>query len=352
MVHTVVPVPGVVIRGVVASVPEDVVSNAESLRPLFGSATDKLVRSIGIESRSVASQGTTGLDLALDAARALFDEMDLDPSRIGAVICVTFTPESPLPGDAPKAQNLLGLPSSTLAFDVNMACAGFVYGLYLAGLISQSTDKPVLLLDYDVQTPFVDPVDKTTLPLMSDAGTATLVDQQSDVSKQSFFSFFTDGTGRNALHIPSRNSYPPAGVANINLRSAPLGKIHMDGFLVYKFVAQSVTSLIKFFLESVSDHPERVDNFVPHQANMYMVERLAASVGIRKSSVWKSAKIYGNPASASIPLTIALNGEARGGTSDRLLIAGFGAGLSAAVGRVFLDGAGPFRVISYKQGQE
>lgn len=354
----VLSIEGVAVKGIVACLPQNKVDTEQSCLPMYGASGVKtLIKATGIESKRIASVGTTSLDLCVYAANELLKKTQTKLESVGAVICVTFTPEHIMPADAPSAQHRLGLSKEILAFDINMACSGYGYGLYVAGLLAKQLKKNVLLLDGDVQSAYLSNHDKSTAPVMADAGTATLVAPSNDVSKWNF-SFYTDGEKCKSLYIPaggSKQKTSESDIVDIEYEDGSRRKnteIYMDGFEIFKFVALPTCKFIKTFMEDQHLSDESIDIFVPHQANIYMITELTKKLKISKEKMWKSGDKYGNPSSASVPLTIAENAakwfsENRG---SRMLFSGFGGGLSASVGKIDLNKDACYSVVEYNGG--
>ena len=223
------------------------------------------------------------------------------------------------------------------------ACAGWGYGLYLAALLVRETGKKVLLLDGDKQSAFLDAHDPATAPLLSDGGTATVVEKgkgkkeegRSDGDAAWRFAFLTDGAKGEALKLEKD------------------GTIQMDGFGVFRFVATDVVRFLKDFIgecaaverdlpserrEGRERQEEReADFFAPHQPNVYLVRQLAKAVGLA-DRVLVSADRFGNLSSASVPTTLAAHTEKLKAASapPRVLVAGFGGGLAISAGLIDL----------------
>lgn len=346
------------IEGIVACLPENIVNNKEKCVGLFGDKVDNLIKATGINARCIADVGTTALDLGVEAAKELMKRTKTFPEEIGAVICVTFTPEYLMPADAPGAQARLGLSNYVLAFDINMACSGYGYGLYVASSLANSLNKKVLLLDGDVQSAYVSKLDKSTVPVLADAGTATLISPSKN-SKKWKFSFLTVGEKREALFIPAGGSKRPMKNEDLDYIEYDDGSkrresdIYMDGFEIFKFVAQDVSKFIQKFINTIELKPEDINAFIPHQANIYMIEKLSKKLKIPKDKLWKSGDVFGNPSSASVPLTIAKNTNEwfENNVCDEVLITGFGGGLSVSVANIQLKKEGFYSVINYDKGE-
>ena len=298
------------IAGVCACVPKNAVRNEA-----------KVAEATGIVTRRIAAEGTTALDLCVKAAERVLSDTGAKPEDFGAILFVTFTQRDRMPAAAVQAQARLGFPKGIVAFDVSLACSGWGYGLYLAGLLARETGKKVLLLDGDVQSAFTGD-DEATVPLLADGGTATVIENCSDCSDCSIvrlpwqFGFVADGEKGGARRLSHGES------------------IKMDGFGVFRFVATDVVAYIKEFLRHSTTTTSDYDYvFVPHQPNAYMVRQLAKSLGIDEARTAISCDALGNLSSASVPATIAWKG-----VRGPVLFAGFGGGLSVSVGLIGLDG--------------
>lgn len=336
---------GVKIIGIVGCVPEKLVDNKLSIVNLFEDKLDTVIKATGITHRSIAAEKTTSLDLCVFAAEELFLQTNTNPEEIGAVIHVTFTPEYLMPGDSQFAQTRLKISKNSLVFDINIACSGYGYGLYIASLIAKTLNKKVLLLDGDVQSKYVSANDKSTIPVLADAGTATIIEPSTDNEDFWEFAFYSDGSNREALFIPAGGSKNKMNFDDLKDRNYQDGSkrkqkdIFMDGFEIFKFVAKDVSSFIKnFMLETHRSH-DSYDSVTFHQANMYMIDQLAKKLGFNTDKVWKSGNVYGNPSSCSVPLTIAhtLSNENPNKGKIKTLLSGFGGGLSISVANIVLD---------------
>ena len=311
-----IELPALTIESVFGCVPARAVDNLSLLSELVGPAkAESIVQATGFATRRVATEGQGVFDLALPAAhRAL---VGVEPSEIGGVVAVTFSQPERFPALAIRLQHALGLPQDVAALDVGLACSGYPYGLFVAGQLASATGKQVLLVDGDVQSAYVDASDPNTLAVMGDAATATRVSATGGPAR---FAFRTDGAGADVL------------------RCGADGKIRMDGFGVFRFVAGPVTEFLRSFLAETG----MPDLFVPHQANMYMVRQLAKALNL-SDQLLTSGELYANPGSCSVPLTLAAShmvGRALRASRTPpplALLAGFGAGLSAAAAFVELS---------------
>lgn len=235
-------------------------------------------------------------DLALSAVRLL------PPADYGAVVAATFSNPERFPALSVRLASALGLPAGTPAFDLQLACSAYPYAVYLAGKLAGDTGKPALVVDGDVQSRLVDANDHATGRIFSDAATATVVSAApAGAGRQSAFGFLTR--------------------ADEALRCSETGPIRMDGFKVFSFVATEVSAFLRTFGTDF-------DFFAPHQANPYMVRQLAKTLGLSDRLLTVDEAVL-NPGSCSVAMALAA-----GACPGRALIAGFGAGYSAAAGVV------------------
>ena len=298
---------GVDIEAVFGCVPANAVDNLASLTELVGAEKAKsIVKATGFATRRVAIEGSDVFDLALPAAKRAIE--GTDPSQVAGVIAVSFSNRDRFPALSARLQYALGLSAATAAYDISMACSGWIYGLFAAAQLVKATGKKVLLVDGDVQSAWTDRTDPNTLAVMGDGASATLLAPGGGVWD---FAFYTDGSGADALRCRET--------------------ISMDGFGVFRFVAGPVRKFLSSFLQSSQLLAGTDPVFVPHQANMYMVRQLSDALGL-KDRCFGSGEKYANTGSSSAALTMAdgLGCIPADGARMAVLFAGFGAGLSAA----------------------
>lgn len=281
----------IVLERVAAVVGEEERDNLAIVSPEVVAATGFPVR---------RTTGGTLFDMALKAAASAVRDTAAD---ITGVIAATFSNEVRFPSLAVRVAGALGLPGSVPAFDVQMACSAYPYALFAAGQLAAAAGGKVLVVDGDVQSRFAK--EPATEVVSSDACTATLVSAGEGTSRFAFFSGYGE-----------------------QLKCAE--RMEMDGFGVFTFVATTVRRVLGDLIAAEASPP---DWFVPHQANMYMVRQLAKSLKLDDRLLTSGGK-FGNTGSASVPLTIASNADAFCNGGSRVLVAGFGAGLSAAAGFV------------------
>lgn len=304
------------IVGVASAVPKNKIFNME-LASLYGKEeTEKLISSIGVDSRHVVIDGQTTSDLCYEAAKLLLNDIGWCEKSIDAIIFVSQTGDYQLPATACILQQRLNLQSSTIAFDINLGCSGYVYGLYVASLLV-GTNKRVLLLVGDTISKLLKKGDRSTELLFGDAGTATAL----EFKKGECFNFELGTDGSGAKHIIAKN---PINHFQ-DIRGLDSAYLEMDGGEVFSFTLSRVPKLIKKILSDISIEPESISNCIFHQANRFMIKHLAKKSKFDMNKVPLSIEKYGNTSSASIPLTLCM---AENTAKDNTLLVGFGVGLS------------------------
>lgn len=283
----------------------------------------------GIRERRIADPAQSVATLATDAARAALADAELNPVDIDLIIVATSTPESPMPSTAAHVAARIG--STAGGFDLNGACAGFAYGLGAAtAMASAGLGQRLLVIGADTMTRVVDPDDRSTAVLFGD-GAAALVLESNGCAQASAVA----QTG--VVPEPDRAGLIAADFAadgdSIGLLGIPAGTHHirMNGRELYRRVVREVTASIGRVLTDARVSPAAVDWFVPHQANVRIVDAVVERAGLDPARVLHGGELVGNTSAASIPLM--LDSARREGTvrdGETLLVCGFGAGLSVA----------------------
>jgi 3-oxoacyl-[acyl-carrier-protein] synthase-3 len=295
----------------------------------------RLIQSTGIEERHIADENTCASDLCLAAAEQLLADGKTDRTGIDALIFVTQTPDYRQPATAMNIQHRLGLPKSTLSFDINLACSGYVYGLSVAFAFTQAAGiNKVLLLAGDTLSKVVSRKDKATLPLFGDAGTATLVEKGN--YPHTCFTLNSDGGEAGIINIPCGGYRQPSSPESLEEIAAPDGNIrngeqlYMDGAEVFNFGLREVPKDIRNLLLFTGESPDTVDLIIYHQANRFMTDFFTRKLKFSTEKTPCSIDRFGNTASASIPLTIVseMHDPDRYTKRKKVIISGFGAGLS------------------------
>lgn len=320
--------------GLSAAVPKESVANMD-LELLPPRDRIALVRTTGIEQRRVAPADLCASDLCHAAAVALLDALAWDVATIDLLVFVTQTPDYTIPGTASQLQARLGLGKHVMAIDLNQGCAGYVYGLSIAAaMLGAGRLRRALLLVGDTITHTLSPEDKSTVPIFSDAGSATALEYDA-AAPPMHFNLQTDGKGYRAICIPEgggRQPYQPTGaVLEAHGEGIRRGAQHlaMQGLDVFNFALAEVAPNVRALLDCAGQSLDAPDAYVFHQANMLLNESIRRKLAIPLEKVPYSLREFGNTSSATIPVTMvhALAERLRGQQSQ-LVLSGFGVGLS------------------------
>jgi len=331
------------INGIAAAVPKFVVNNMEAHPFISPEEKQKTVKLTGMMEYRKASPDVCASDLCQKAAENLFSYMNFSPTEIDAIIFVTQTPDYRMPSTACILQTKLGFKNSTIAFDINLGCSGFIYGFYTAAsFISGGGLTNVLLLCGDTQSKLSYEMDKNVCFIMGDAGTATLISKDNNSSPINML-LMTDGSRYDKLIVPAGGFRYPSSVETREVKVQSDGgcrskeHVYMEGMDIFNFSSIDVVNTIRSFLEEHQIIIENVDYLVLHQANKFMTDKIARKLKFPAEKVLYSLGTFGNTSSASIPLTIAHHFSEEEMQRKRCIISGFGVGLSWGVADVVLD---------------
>ena len=325
---------GVRIAGLASAVPATISSVADCAEKFGGVDVQKISQSTGVENRHISPGKLCASDLCFAAARRILAELHWPSESVAGLVFVTQTPDFILPATSCTLHGRLGLAKNCAAFDVGMGCSGYVYGLWLASLMTAAGLPRVLLLVGDTIPRLTSPLDRSTTLLFGDAGTATAL-MRDETAPPMDFALGTDGSGWKNLIVPAGLNRHPHDVRSTlrqiaegnNVRSAE--DLFMDGPEIFAFTLREVSPLINTVLTAAGWTKDDVDCFVFHQANKFMLTHLAKSMKLPLPKVPLSLKEYGNTSSASIPLTINTQlPEPLKSRPSKLLLAGFGVGYS------------------------
>jgi len=283
----------------------------------------------GIRRRRIAAVDQTAGDLGYLAAERLLAELSFDRGTIDALLFCTQSPDFFLPATACLLQQRLGLPSTCGAFDYNLGCSGFTYGLWLSrALILSKAVNNVLLIVADTYSKYCDPDDLTTAPIFGDAGAAALISASPRGSLATLGPTVVGTDGRGADNLIVR-----AGCARLpRSQSSRDTHLYMNGPEIFSFTLSAVKSGIQQLLDRLEVGWDEVDLFLFHQANRFMLQRLRNVMKIPEEKMPIDVEDVGNTVSASIPLLIR-RGMDRGlfRPGQRCVMAGFGVGYSWAM---------------------
>jgi 3-oxoacyl-[acyl-carrier-protein] synthase III len=315
------------LAGLTVAVPEGLRDWHEQAAQFGAESAEKTAKLTGVFHRRTAAPEVCASDLCHLAAEQLLDTLGWERDTIDAIVFVSQTPDYPLPATACTLQSRLGLPTSTAAFDVNLGCSGYPYGLWIAGrMIGATGFRRVLLLAGDTISHLTSPDDPATAGLFGDAGTATALEFDPLVGDIHVL-LGTDGSGESSLCVQAGGArHPGPGTQAI---ADPSRYLHMEGADVFAFTLRVVPPLVTQLLESAGWTLDEVDHVVMHQANAFLLQHLARRLKIPAEKLVVALDGYGNTSCASIPLALAdALADQLATEPQRLLLIGFGVGWS------------------------
>jgi len=322
------------LQGIAAAVPKFEISNWE-----YDYISEKerklLIKTTGIEKRrAVQNSGVTTADLGIAAAEKLLKETNTAKEDIEILVFVSQTPDYLLPASSILIQNRMGLSKNCMAFDINLGCSGYVYGLSaISSLMSSGKMKKGILIAGDISSISAEREDKSVYPLFGDAATATLLEYNEKADKMNF-SLQSDGAGYEAIIVREGGLRKPYTVDSFKVEDKGNGikraprNLELDGMEVFNFSVTEVPKNIEDFFKETVTSPDTYDYFIMHQANLLMNETIRKKLKFPVEKVPYSLSKYGNTSSASIPITIVSELRDKLSAPANLLLSGFGVGLS------------------------
>ena len=280
----------------------------------------------GIKERRWAGEGESTATLAIEAGAEAIKRADLSPSDIGCCIVATCTPEQPIPPTAAFVQEGLGLHCG--AFDLDAACSGFVYALVVgASMVAAGGFGPVLVIGSETLSRVADPTDRGTCVLFGDGAGAVVLVPSAEPNLLSW-DLACDGSTAHLLAIPGGGSRLPHTVETI---AAGEHWLKMEGKEVYRRAVRAIVESAETAMAAAGIDASGIDLFVPHQANLRIIEGAASRLGFPTERVFVNIERYGNTSAASVPIALAeAADEGRLHDGDVVLLSGFGAGMSWA----------------------
>ena len=319
------------IKQVAYCLPEKIVTNEAIVEEFPEWSVEKIIEKVGVKQRHVSAKGETAADLAEKAANKLFEEGNIDRNIVDFVILCTQSPDYFMPSTACVLQDRLGLRKDIGAFDINLGCSGYVYGLAIAkGLIAGGIAENVLLLTSETYNKYLHPRDKGNRTIFGDAATATLISTDG-IAEICEFVLGTDGGGANNLIVKSGAARMPEKQNDLSFdkNGNPVSSDHlyMNGAQIFVFTQRMVPKAIGDVL--VKNHLEQgdIDLFVLHQANRYMLDFLRKKMAIPEDRFYVYMEKVGNTVSNTIPICL-FEAQKENRLKGNVLLCGFGVGYS------------------------
>src|SRR5580765_5285771 len=282
---------------------------------------------VGIRERHIVDKGVATSDLAVEASRKALAQRGFEASQIEVIVVGTVTPDMLFPSTACIVQNKLGA-KGAWGFDLSAACSAFVYSVQVgAQFIASGAHKRVLAIGSDVMSSIIDYTDRATCVIFGDGARAAVL-EPAESDSEGFIDFVheVDGSGGQFLYMPGGGSLHPSSKETIEKK---MHYVHQDGQQVFKFAVRKQTELCQKLLERNGLKGTDVDAFIPHQANLRIINATAERVAMNPDKVIVNIDRYGNTTAATIPLameTARQEGKLKKG--DLVLLASVGAGFT------------------------
>lgn len=328
---------GVGVKALAAAVPHTIIENLKYTNYFPEDQVKEVVEKVGIYERRFADEKTCSSDLCYAAAEKLIADNNIDRSEIDLLIFISQTADYRMPATSVLLQDRLGLSNSTIAFDINLGCSAFIYGLTVAFSMMKNTGlRKALILDGETRSKVYSPKDRRSAFLFGDGGVAALVERDEKFGT-SYFSLNSDGSRGDLIKINGGGYRMPSSAETIkekvvdefgNIRSEEQG--YMNGGDVFNFVIREIPKDMKNLIAFSKQDIQTMDYYVFHQANNFINSYLAKKLKLDTSKIPSTIAKYGNTSSVSVPLTIVdqLKGKMVG--SKTLFLSAFGVGMTWA----------------------
>jgi 3-oxoacyl-[acyl-carrier-protein] synthase III len=311
--------PRIGITGLGCYVPDRVLTNDELSR-LVDTSDEWIMTRTGIRERRIAAPEQAMSDLALPASLAALEQAGVEPGEIDLLVVATVTPDMTFPSTAALLADRLGMPDAA-AYDLSAGCTGFMYAVAQAhGMLAAGLARKALVVGGDVLSKILDWTDRSTLVLFGDGAGAVVMEAVEGGGGFLGFELGADGGGGVHLWLPGSGS---------RLFENPDRLVKMNGREVFKFATRVLVSSAEALLAECGKTIEDVDVYVPHQANVRIIEHARKKLGIPQERTVVNVEKYGNTSSGSIPLALAdAAAEGRLKPGELVLMTGMGAGLT------------------------
>src|SRR5690554_327331 len=332
------------ITGMAAAVPKNTIDNYKYTKFFPEADVKDIVDKVGIKERRFAPEGLCASDLCFAAAEQIIEDLAIDKDEIDLLVFVSQTPDYRMPATSITLQHRLGLGKHVAAFDISLGCSAFVYGMsVIYGLMQTGGFRKALLLDGETRSRVYSPKDRKTAFLFGDGGVAAIIERDEKFG-ESYFSLNSDGSLANLIKIDAGGYRNPSSIDSLtekvvdehgNIRTDEHG--YMNGADVFNFVLKEIPKNFKSVLALSNNTNDSIDFNIFHQANAYMNSYLARKLKLEKSKVPSCLEHFGNTSSVSIPLTIVSQLQNKLKGHNKLMLCGFGVGMSWATAQINVE---------------
>jgi 3-oxoacyl-[acyl-carrier-protein] synthase-3 len=308
----------VTITGLGCHVPERVMTN-DDLREFIDTSDEWIVSRTGIKERRIAKPEEAMTDIALPACVRALEMAGVEAATVDLLVVATITPDMSFPSTAALLADQLGMPDAA-AYDLSAGCTGFMYAIAQAyAMLAAGLAERALVVGGDVLSKILDWSDRSTLVLFGD-GAGAVVLEAAPAGGFLGFELGADGAGGESLWLPGSGS---------RLFEDSTRFVKMNGREVFKFATRVMVSSAQAILAECGKTVDEIDVYVPHQANIRIINHAAEKLGIPEEKIVVNVDRYGNTSSGSIPLALAdAADDGRLGPGKLVLMTGMGAGLT------------------------
>ncbi|MBX3065272.1 MAG: beta-ketoacyl-ACP synthase 3 [Anaerolineae bacterium] len=330
-------------------VPEKILTNADFEKMV--DTTDEWITSrTGIKERHIRAEGENSSDMSVKSALPALEMAGITPKDLDLIIVACSSPDYLVPGVATIVQEKLG--ASCGAFQLTSGCSGWVYALVTASQFIQSgTMNNILVIGTEILSFGIDYTDRTTCVLFGDASASVVLQATNKPAGVLHYELGSDGSGAKSLYVPAAGTAMPLGKHAKEVIDNKLMYLKMDGPEVFKFATRVLSSSMKRTLDKAGMLPEQIDLFIPHQANLRIIETAARMMRQPLDKFFINLHKYGNTSAASVPLALVEAFEqGRIKAGDKVLMCAFGAGLTWASALVQLGEVEGAEAAAVEQG--
>jgi len=336
---------GIGITAMSGAVPSHIVKNLEYTEFFPEEQVKEVVDKVGVLERRFADENTCSSDLCFAAAQKLFADNNIDREEIDLLVFISQTQDYRMPATSCTLQHRLGLSNKCIAFDVNLGCSAFIYGLSIAySMLQSGAFRKALILDGETRSKVYGPRDRRSAFIFGDGGVAALVERDEKFGETTL-SLNTDGSRADLIMIKAggyRHMSTPETLKERvvdeygNMRSQEQG--YMKGGDVFNFVIREIPKDIKRTLQEADKTVDQLDYILFHQANNFINAYITKKMKLDVTRIPHTIEKYGNTSSVSVPLTIVSELQGKLNGENTLLLSAFGVGMTWATGVVsFVD---------------
>ena len=330
------------LRSIASFTPSKCVPNSEFEKTL-DTSDEWITKRTGIKTRYFALDSQGSSDLGVEAAKIAIKRAKLEPSEIDLVICATLSPDfAAMPSNACLISSKLGL-ENIPAFDISAACTGFIYLLSIAkSFITSGAYQNILIIGAEKVSSVLDFSDRGTCVLFGDGAGAAIISRTTQI-KESILDVHISANGKyaNLLMTPQKDSPHITQQITKQDEAKANGKLQMKGNEVFKYAVRTLITDVEHILSKNSISPKDITHFVPHQANLRIINAVSEQLDLRENQIVLTVQKYGNTSAASIPMAIDeiyRNKILKKG--DLLLLDAFGGGFTWGSALVYFGGEG------------